>query len=156
MRVQHMVAIALSLSAVSPANAQVPSNMSGNLLFRLAYMPAGSESFHIERLLGGGYRVTGDVDLRVQDIQIKQHLDVETDERLAFREARVEAIVNQDTTIYVLRREGENGVQTATRGDSTTTSTSGSASTSASRFWSVRSRSSSATPSSRASVIGTP
>ena len=124
MRAQHLVALALSLSAVSPANAQVPSNMSGNLLFRLAYMPAGSESFHIEKLLDGGYRLTGDVDLRVQDIQIAQHLDVETDERLAFREARVEAIVNQDTTIYVLRREGENGVQTATRGDSSTTSTS--------------------------------
>ena len=124
MRVQHLVAIALSLSAVSPANAQVPSNMSGNLLFRLAYVPAGSESFHIEQLLDGGYRITGDVDLRVQDIQIEQHLDVETDERLAFREARVEAILNHDTTIYVLRREGENGVQTATRGDSTSTSTS--------------------------------
>ena len=97
--------------------------MSGNLLFRLAYAPAGSERFHIEQLPDGGYRLTGDIDLRVQDIQIAQHLDVETDERLAFREARVEAIVNHDTTIYVLRREGENGVQTATRGDSTSTST---------------------------------
>ena len=123
MKIQLLVATTLSVFAVSPAGAQVPSNMSGNLLFRLAYAPAGSESFHIERLLDGGYRLTGDVDLRVQDIQIKQHLDVETDERLAFQEARVEAIVNQDTTVYVLRREGESGVQTATRGDSISTST---------------------------------
>jgi hypothetical protein len=98
--------------------------MRGNLLFRLAYSPAGSESFHILKLLDGGYRMTGDVDLRIQDIHIEQHLDVETDERLAFQEASVEAIVNQDTTTYVLWREGENGVQTATRGDSTATSTS--------------------------------
>ena len=123
MRYQHLLAIALTLIVVSPARAQVPSNMSGNLLFRLAYAPVGSESFQIQQLLEGGYRLTGDVDLRVQDIQIEQHLDVETDERLAFQNARVEAILNQDTTTYVLWREGENGVQTATHGDSTTTST---------------------------------
>jgi dienelactone hydrolase len=123
MRIKFLAAITLAVAAVSPASAQVPAKMGGNLLFRLAYAPAGSETFLIERTPDGGYRLTGQVDLRVQDIQIQQHLDVTTDERLAFQEARVEAIANQDTTVYVLRREGENGVQTATRGDSSSTST---------------------------------
>ncbi len=123
MRTQNLLALAFVLFVTSIAEAQIPSNMEGRLLFRLAYAPAGSESFHIAQLPDGGYRIRGDVDLRVQDIQIEQHLDVQTDGRLAFREARVEAIVNRDTTIYVLRREGESGVQTATRGDSTWTET---------------------------------
>ncbi|KPK63918.1 MAG: hypothetical protein AMS21_06455 [Gemmatimonas sp. SG8_38_2] len=56
MRFQRLLAIALSMLAVSPASAQVRSGMSGNLLFKLADSPAGSEGFHIRRLLGGSYR----------------------------------------------------------------------------------------------------
>jgi hypothetical protein len=123
MAYRYLAGAFLAVLCASHVQAQVPDSMSGRFLFKLAYTPAGSETFHIERLAAGGYRLMGDVELLIPNLRIVQHLDVETGDRLAFRSARVEAHVNADTTVYVLRREGGNGIQTATHGDSTTTTT---------------------------------
>jgi fermentation-respiration switch protein FrsA (DUF1100 family) len=79
---------------------------------------AGHETYSIERL-PDGYRITGDVDLQVMNYHIVQHLDVETGERLAFRNAEVRLTVNDEpTTVSLVRRDG-NGFQETTQGDST-------------------------------------
>jgi dienelactone hydrolase len=123
MAYRYLAGAFLAVLWASHVQAQVPDSMSGRFLFKLANTPAGSETFNIERLPAGGYRLTGDVELLIPNLRIVQHLDVEAGDRLAFRSARIEARVNADTTVYVLRREGGNGIQTATHGDSTTTTT---------------------------------
>jgi pimeloyl-ACP methyl ester carboxylesterase len=113
--------IALAMATATPVSAQIPDSLSGRLLFKLGYASAGFETFAIVRTSDGGYRVSGDVDLTVPSLHIVQHLEVMTDARLAFRRADVTAVVNEDSAVYVLTREAGVGVQTETRGDSTTT-----------------------------------
>ncbi len=100
------------------AMAQVPREIDGSLLFTLGGAPAGAESYRLERG-GGGLRLSGEVDLRVPTLHIVQSVDVEADEWLAFRTARVLAVVNDDTTEVALVRDNGFGVQTRTEGDST-------------------------------------
>ncbi len=109
------------LISASHASAQVPSKAAGRLLFTLGAMPSGSESYSLERLAGGGYRLSGNVDLQVPSLHIVQDVDVEADERLAFQRARVLAVVNGDKTEYTLVRADGRGVQSAVHGGSTTT-----------------------------------
>lgn len=115
----------LGLAAVvmiaNGARAQVPAEVTGRLLFTLGGAPAGSESYQLARLPGGAIRLGGEVDLRVPNLHIVQSVDVETDDRLAFRTARVLAVVNDDSTEVVLVREGGFGVQTRTQADSAVT-----------------------------------
>jgi len=103
------------------AAAQVPAEVVGRLLFSLGGAPAGWESYRLERLPSGGFRLGGEVDLQIPTLHIVQSVTVEADERLAFRSARVLAAVNDDTTEVVLLREGGLGVQTLTQGDSSVT-----------------------------------
>lgn len=113
--------VSLFFSLMSTGVAQLPSNVTGRLLFTLGATPAGAEVYRLQRLTGDGFRLSGEVDLRVPSLHIVQNVEVETDGRLAFRRARVLAIVNGDTTDVVLEREGELGVQTTTQGDSSVT-----------------------------------
>lgn len=111
-----------TLMAVASASAaEIPVGIAGRLLFTLGTTPAGSESYRLERLPSGGLRLGGEVDLRVQTVHIVQSVEVETDERLAFRTAHVLAVVNDDTSDVTLVRDGDFGVQTGTQGDSTVT-----------------------------------
>jgi alpha-beta hydrolase superfamily lysophospholipase len=119
--VKQFLVIALALAGATRASAQIPDSLSGRLLFKLGYASAGSESFAVARTAEGGYRISGHVDLTVPSLHIVQHLEVLTDARLAFRRADVRAAVNEDSAVYVLVREAGVGVQTETRGDSTTT-----------------------------------
>ncbi len=109
------------LAFTGAATAQVPAEIAGRLLFTLGGAPAGAESYRLERLPGSGFRLSGEVDLQVPTLHIKQSVDVEADERLAFRTARVLVVVNDDTTEVSLVREGGVGIQTSTQGDSTAT-----------------------------------
>jgi dienelactone hydrolase len=93
----------------------------GRLLFTLGTTPAGSESYNLERLEGGGFRLGGYVDLQIPSLHIVQDVAVEADERLAFQRARVLAVLNGDTTEYKLVRADGRGIQSAVQGDSTTT-----------------------------------
>jgi pimeloyl-ACP methyl ester carboxylesterase len=106
---------------VDAATPQVPAEINGHLLFTLGGALAGSESYRLERLPGGALRLTGEVDLQVPTLHIVQSVEVEGDRRLAFRAARVLAVVNDDTTDVVLTRENGFGVQNLTQGDSTVT-----------------------------------
>ncbi len=101
------------------SHAQIPEDLRGRLLFSLGGAEAGLETYRVEHLPHGGYRLTGDVDLRIPGMHILQDLEVEAGERLAFRNARVLALVNDDTTDVTLRREGGHGVQSRTQGGST-------------------------------------
>ena len=111
----------LVIALASAVVAQVPSEVGGRLLFRLGATPAGAEVYHLQRLTGDGFRLSGEVDLQVPSLHIVQNVNVETNDRLAFRRAHVLAVVNGDTTDVVLEREGEFGVQTTTHGDSSVT-----------------------------------
>ncbi len=113
---------ALILTSVTAVQAQVPDGLQGRLLFTLGGADAGEETYELRRLPGGGYRLSGDVDLRVPGLHIVQRVECEADDRLAFRTARVRASVNQDTTEVTLRREGVQGVQSVSRDRSTVTS----------------------------------
>ncbi len=107
--------------SASHAAGQVPEKAAGRLLFTLGTTPAGSESYSLERLADGGFRLSGNVDLQIPSLHIVQGVDVEADQRLAFRRARVLAAVNGDTTEYTLVRADGRGIQSAVQGDSTTT-----------------------------------
>ncbi|MGD8868531.1 MAG: alpha/beta fold hydrolase [Gemmatimonadales bacterium] len=116
-----LLGVSVVIAFTNTAVAQLPSNVTGRLLFTLGGTPAGAEVYRLQRLTGDGFRLRGEVDLRVSSLRISQNVEVETDERLAFRRARVVAVVNGDTTDVVLEREGEFGVQTSTQGDSSVT-----------------------------------
>jgi alpha-beta hydrolase superfamily lysophospholipase len=107
------------LVSTSPLSAQVPADLSGRLLFRLGAADAGFESFHVERLADGGYRLEADVDLQVPGTRIIQHIRLKAGDRLEFREASVLASVNGDTIEVTLVREGEYGRQSQTQGGTT-------------------------------------
>ncbi|HSG82122.1 MAG TPA: alpha/beta fold hydrolase [Gemmatimonadota bacterium] len=110
----------LLLSLVTALRAQVPAELDARLLFRLGAGQAGSETFHIERLQDGGFALRADVDLQVPSLRIVQHIEVTAGPRLAFREARVFATLNDgDTTDVVLVRDGGVGRQTTRRGGTT-------------------------------------
>lgn len=111
--------VAMMLAGAAPAWAQIPSGLSGRLVFSLAGTPAGQETYRIERV-GEGYRLQGDVDLQVAGMHIVQHLEVEAGPRLAVRAATVGAVVNGDSTTVRLTREGDFGVQEFVRGETTT------------------------------------
>ncbi len=113
---------ALLLMSVTTVQAQIPNQVRGRLLFTLGGADAGEESYQLQRLPGGGYRLSGAVDLRIPGMHIMQRVEAEADDRLAFRSARVHASVNADTTEVTLRREGGQGVQSVSRGGSTVTS----------------------------------
>ncbi len=116
------VRLGLAVMAFSSvAAAQVPTEVAGRFLLTLGGAPAGWESYRLERLPSGGLRLSGEVDLQVPTVHIVQSVEVEADESLAFRTARVLAVVNDDTTDVVLVRDGGFGVQTQTQGDSTVT-----------------------------------
>ncbi len=115
-------AAALTLVSVTIVEAQVPHALQGRLLFTLGGADAGEETYQLQRLAAGGYRLSGDVDLRIPGMHIVQRVEAEADDRLAFRTAHVRASVNQDTTEVTLRREGGQGVQSVSRGGSTVTS----------------------------------
>lgn len=121
---RHLPALgaAFILTSVTTVQAQVPSELRGRFLFTLGGADAGEETFQLKRLAGGGYRLSADVDLRVPGMHIVQRIEVEVDDRLAFRTAHVRVSVNQDTTEVTLRREGGQGVQSVSRGGSTVTS----------------------------------
>ncbi len=110
--------LALALALASPVQAQIPNALSGRLLFRMGTSDAGHETYSIERL-AGGYRIVGDVDLRVMNYHIVQHLEVETGERLEFRAAEVQLTVNGEPTRVSLERRNGSGFQETTQGDST-------------------------------------
>ncbi len=115
---RHAAVLVLALVSAAPVEAQIPDALSGRLLFQMGTSDAGHETYSIERL-PDGYRITGDVDLQVMNYHIVQHLDVETGERLAFRNAEVRLTVNDEpTTVSLVRRDG-NGFQETTQGDST-------------------------------------
>jgi hypothetical protein len=115
---RHAAVLVLALASAAPVEAQIPDALSGRLLFQMGTSDAGHETYSIERL-PDGYRITGDVDLQVMNYHIVQHLDVETGERLAFRNAEVRLTVNDEpTTVSLVRRDG-NGFQETTQGDST-------------------------------------
>ena len=112
-----MPLIAVACVAVSPSlDAQVPSSLETRLLFKLGTSDAGSEVFRVERLPDGGYRLSGDVDLQIPGLHIVQAVEVEAGADLAFRNGRVLAIVDDDTTEVTLVREGAYGRQTRKEG----------------------------------------
>lgn len=121
MRKIGSLAVVLVMCSAPVLQAQVPAAISGRFLLTLGDSPAGFEAFSVERLASGGYRITGNVDLQIPNLHIVQQVASETGERLQFRSVRIIASVNGDTTEYQVRREGDEGVQTATRGDSTLT-----------------------------------
>ena len=77
-----LVLTVLGLVWAVPAWSQVPSKLSGHLLFKLGGADAGHESYSVERT-GDGYRLTADVDLQVVGMHIVQHLEVEAGQGLA-------------------------------------------------------------------------
>jgi pimeloyl-ACP methyl ester carboxylesterase len=121
MHIKYLTTAVLAVFAASSLHAQVPTDLSGRLLFKLGVNPAGSESYRVEQMPDGGYRLSGDVDLQVAGLHIVQHLEVEADARLAFRNAHVQAAVNDDSTEVTLTRENGEAQQTTIQGDSTST-----------------------------------
>lgn len=113
---------ALSLvlfTSIRVASAQVPSQLSGRLLFKLAGNDAGSESYRVERAADGGYRLSGDVELLIPNLRIVQHVEIEANARLAFQSAQVRAVVNEDSSEVTLRRDGSTAHQVTTQGGTT-------------------------------------
>jgi dipeptidyl aminopeptidase/acylaminoacyl peptidase len=121
MHIKYLTTAVLAVFAASSLHAQVPRDLSGRLLFKLGVVPAGSESYRVEQMPDGGYRLSGDVDLQVPGFHIVQHLEVEAGARLAFRNARVQAAVNNDSTEVTLTREDGEAQQTTIQADSTST-----------------------------------
>lgn len=115
---RHVALLALALVWAPPVGAQVPDALSGRLLFQMGTTDAGHETYSVERL-AGGYRIVGDVDLRVMSYHIVQHLEVEAGERLQFRTAEVQVTVNGEPTVVSLVRRNGTGFQETTQGDST-------------------------------------
>lgn len=113
--------VAMMLAGTASAGAQIPSDLNGRLVFSLAGAPAGRETYRIERT-GEGYRLQGDVDLQVMGMHIVQHLEVTAGPNLAVRIAKVDAVVNGDSTSVRLTREGDLGVQEVVHGDTATSS----------------------------------
>ncbi len=121
MDIRYLTTAVLAVFAASPLQAQVPTELSGRLLFKLGVRPAGSESYRVEQMPDRGYRLSGDVDLQIPGLHIVQHLEVEADARLAFRNAHVQVSVNDDSSEVTLTRGDGQAQQTSIQGDSTST-----------------------------------
>ncbi len=120
---RYVAGALLVLVSAGPLKAQIPSDLSGRLLFTFGTADGGGETYFIKRS-ADGYQLGADVEIQVSTYHIVQHIEVEAGERLQFRTAEVRATVNGATTLVGLTRRNGYGVEERTTGGSTSADSS--------------------------------